>query len=281
MILDLVGEYARRHHAPKPFVPGESPVPVSGKVYGAPDMQSLVDSSLDFWLTTGRFNAAFEERLAEPARRSPRADHQLGLVGQPAGVLGADLALSARRRAEAGRRGHHRRRRLPDHGQPVLQYGLVPVFVDVDIPTYNIKPELIEAAVSDRTRAIMIAHTLGNPFDLDEVMRRRREARPVAGRGLLRRARRDLSRPGRRHVRRHRHAELLSRAPHHHGRRRRGLHRQAAAQADRSNRSATGAATASARRARTTPAASASAGSSATCRWATTTSTPTATSATI
>ena len=64
LILDLVGEYARRHHAPRAFVPGESPVPVSGKVYGASDMQSLVDSALDFWLTTGRFNAAFEEKLS-------------------------------------------------------------------------------------------------------------------------------------------------------------------------------------------------------------------------
>jgi CDP-6-deoxy-D-xylo-4-hexulose-3-dehydrase len=65
MILDLVGEYARRAHAPKPFVPGESPVPVSGKVYGAEDMCMLVDSALDFWLTTGRFNDQFEQRLAD------------------------------------------------------------------------------------------------------------------------------------------------------------------------------------------------------------------------
>src|SRR3546814_5265757 len=63
IILDLVGEYARSHHAPQTFVPGESPVPVSGKVYGAEDMQALVDSSLDFWLTTGRVNAAIEEKL--------------------------------------------------------------------------------------------------------------------------------------------------------------------------------------------------------------------------
>ena len=171
MILDLVGEYARRHHAPRAFVPGESAVPVSGKVYGASDMQSLVDSALDFWLTTGRFNAAFEERLS--ARLGVR--HALTTnSGSSANLLALSSLTSHYLRGDALKPGDEVitvATGFPTTVNPSLQYGLVPVFVDVDIPTYNIKPELIEAAISSKTRAIMLAHTLGNPFDLGEVMR--------------------------------------------------------------------------------------------------------------
>lgn len=170
LILDLVGEYARRHHAPAAFVPGTSPVPVSGKVYGASDMQSLVDSALDFWLTTGRFNAAFEEKLS--ARLGVR--HALTTnSGSSANLLALSSLTSHYLRGDALKAGDEVitvATGFPTTVNPSLQYGLVPVFVDVDIPTYNIKPELIEAAVSSKTRAIMIAHTLGNPFDLGEVM---------------------------------------------------------------------------------------------------------------
>jgi len=171
LILDLTGEYARKFHAPKPFVPGTSPVPVSGKVYGATDMQMLVDSALDFWLTTGRFNDAFEARLAERLG----VKHVLTTnSGSSANLLALSTLTSHYLRGEALKPGDEVitvATGFPTTVNPSLQYGLVPVFVDVDIPTYNIKPEMIEAAVSDRTRAIMVAHTLGNPFDLSEVMR--------------------------------------------------------------------------------------------------------------
>lgn len=171
LILDLVGEYARSFHAPKPFVRGESPVPVSGKVYGEADMRSLVDSSLDFWLTTGRFNEAFEARLAE--RLGVR--HTLTTnSGSSANLIALSSLTSHYLRGDALKPGDEVitvATGFPTTVNPSLQYGLVPVFVDVDIPTYNVIPEMIEAAVSDRTRAIMIAHTLGNPFDLAEVMR--------------------------------------------------------------------------------------------------------------
>jgi CDP-6-deoxy-D-xylo-4-hexulose-3-dehydrase len=171
LILDLVGEYARRHHAPKPFIPGDSPVPVSGKVYGATDMQALVDSALDFWLTTGRFNAAFEDRLAN--RIGVR--HALTTnSGSSANLLAFSSLTSHYLRGDALKPGDEMitvATGFPTTVNPALQYGVVPVFVDVDIPTYNIKPDLIEAAVTDRTRAIVVAHTLGNPFDLAEVMR--------------------------------------------------------------------------------------------------------------
>ena len=171
LILDLVGQYARSFHAPKPFVAGQSPVPVSGKVYGEADMRSLVDSSLDFWLTTGRFNDEFERKLA--ARLGVK--HALTTnSGSSANLLALSTLTSHYLRGEALKPGDEVitvATGFPTTVNPSLQYGLVPVFVDVDIPTYNVKPEMIEAAVSDRTRAIMIAHTLGNPFDIAEVMR--------------------------------------------------------------------------------------------------------------
>ena len=171
LILDLTGKYARTFHAPKPFVPGQSPVPVSGKVYGEADMKSLVDSALDFWLTTGRFNEAFEAKLA--ARLG--VQHALTTnSGSSANLLALSSLTSHYLRGDALKPGDEVitvATGFPTTVNPSLQYGLVPVFVDVDIPTYNIKPEMIEAAVTDRTRAIMVAHTLGNPFDLGEVMR--------------------------------------------------------------------------------------------------------------
>ena len=129
LILDLVGEYARRHHAPQPFRPGESPVPVSGKVYGASDMQALVDSALDFWLTTGRFNAAFEERLA--ARIG--VGHALTTnSGSSANLLALSSLTSHYLRGEALKPGDEVitvATGFPTTVNPSLQYGLMPVFV--------------------------------------------------------------------------------------------------------------------------------------------------------
>ncbi|PZQ22198.1 MAG: lipopolysaccharide biosynthesis protein RfbH [Sphingopyxis macrogoltabida] len=171
LILDLSGEYARRFHGPRTFVPGESPVPVSGKVHDDSDMRMLVDSALDFWLTTGRFNDAFEAKLAQ---RLGVAHALTTNSGSSANLLALSTLTSHYFRAEALKPGDEVitvATGFPTTVNPSLQYGLKPVFVDVDIPTYNIKPDMIEAAVSDRTRAIMVAHTLGNPFDLGEVMR--------------------------------------------------------------------------------------------------------------
>lgn len=171
LIVDLVGQYAEVHHAPKPFVPGESAVPVSGKVYAPKDMQLLAESCLDFWLTTGRFNEEFEARLA----KFIGVEHALTVnSGSSANLVAFSTLTSHYLRADALKPGDEMitvATGFPTTINPSLQYGIVPVMVDVDIPTYNIKPEMIEAAVTDRTRAIMLAHTLGNPFDLAEVMR--------------------------------------------------------------------------------------------------------------
>jgi len=168
-ILGLVAEYAAIAHAPPVFVPGESAVPVSGKVYGASDMVSLADSALDFWLTTGRFNAAFELRL----RRFLGVQHALTCnSGSSANLLAVSALCSPmlKRPLAPGDEVITCAAGFPTTVNPILQNNLVPVFVDVDIPTYNIRADLIEAAITPKTRAIVIAHTLGNPFNLDIVL---------------------------------------------------------------------------------------------------------------
>ena len=168
-ILSLVEDYAALAHAPKEFQPGVSSVPVSGKVYGASDMRSLVDASLDFWLTTGRFNSAFEERLRKflgvrfaLTCNSGSSANLLALSALTSPML--DNPLQPGDEVITCSTG------FPTTVNPSFQNNLVPVFIDVDIPTYNIQADQIESAISPRTRAIMVAHTLGNPFDLDTVM---------------------------------------------------------------------------------------------------------------
>lgn len=164
-------QFGNAVHTVKPFTAGASTVPASGKVLGAKELQYLVEASLDGWLTTGRFNDAFEERLgkilgvkhvlttnsgssANLLAFSALTSHQLG----DRAIKPGDEVISV----AAG---------FPTTVNPVLQHGAIPVFVDVDIPTYNIDPARIEAAVSEKTKAIMLAHTLGNPYNLAEVTR--------------------------------------------------------------------------------------------------------------
>ena len=168
-ILDLVGQYHAVAHARAPFDPQKPNVPVSGRVYGARDMQMLVDSALDFWLTTGRFNAEFEERLGK--RIGVR--HTLTVnSGSSANLVAFSALTSPRLKARQLQPGDEVvtcATGFPTTVNPVLQNNMVPVFVDVDIPTYNIDVNAIEAAIGPRTRAIMVAHTLGNPFDVKAI----------------------------------------------------------------------------------------------------------------
>lgn len=168
-ILALVEEYALIAHAQKDFVPGQSSVAVSGKVYGAPEMKSLVDSALDFWLTTGRFNKSFEEKLQNFLKvrfaltcNSGSSANLLAMSALTSPMLNNPL--------QPGDEVITCATGFPTTVNPTFQNNLVPVFVDVDIPTYNIRADLIESAISPRTRAIMVAHALGNPFDLETVM---------------------------------------------------------------------------------------------------------------
>ena len=168
-IAALVQQYADQQLAPKPFVPGQSVVPVSGKVIGAKELQLMVEASLDGWLTTGRFNAAFEERLAK----------YLGvkyLITVNSGSSANLVAFSALTSPRLGDRAIKPGDEVigvaagfPTTVNPILQFGAVPVFVDIDLATHNIDPTLIEAAIGPKTKAIMLAHSLGNPFNLDVV----------------------------------------------------------------------------------------------------------------
>ena len=170
-ILQLVGRYAAEALAPKPFVAGESGIAPSGKVIGARELELMVEASLDGWLTTGRFNTIFEEKLGAFLG----VPHVLTTTsGSSANLLALAALTSPRlgsRALKAGDEVITVAAGFPTTVNPSVQYGLVPVFVDVDIPTYNIDASLIEAALTDKTRAIIIAHTLGNPFNVREVRR--------------------------------------------------------------------------------------------------------------
>ncbi len=168
LILQLVAEYHDLAFPPPAFIPGWSPVPVSGRVFDADELQLLVDSGLDFWLTTGATRSV-RARLRPVLRAPPRAARQLRLVGEPARADGADLAALRDRRLRPGDEVITVAAGFPTTVNPIVQNGLVPVFVDVTLPTYNVDVSQLEAALSDRTRAIMLAHTLGNPFDVEAV----------------------------------------------------------------------------------------------------------------
>jgi CDP-4-dehydro-6-deoxyglucose reductase, E1 len=165
-ILNLVAEYHQVQFAQQEFIPGETPVPVSGKVFDAFDLQSLVDSSLDFWLTTGRFANRFERDFAS---RMGVRHALLTNSGSSANLLALSCLTSPRlgdRRLMPGDEVITVAAGFPTTVNPIVQNQLVPVFLDVSIPTYNIDVSQLEAALSSRTRAVMLAHTLGNPFDL-------------------------------------------------------------------------------------------------------------------
>ncbi len=169
-IMDMAEFYADKFHAPRDFEPGYSPVPVSGKVIGGPEMRSLVDSALDFWLTGGRFNTKFEQRMRAVLGRkvvltcnSGSSANLLAMTALTSPELG-DRALQPGDEVITCATG------FPTTVNPSFNNNLVPVFLDVDIPTYNIKTDALEEALSPRTRAIMVAHTLGNPFDLKTIM---------------------------------------------------------------------------------------------------------------
>lgn len=168
-ILRLVAEYTAEAFAPQPFSPGKTHVPVAGRVFDAEDVQFLVDASLDFWLTTGRFAAQFEKEFA----RFFNLRHAI-LVnsGSSANLLALTCLTSPtleERQLKPGDEVITVATGFPTTVNPIFQNNLTPVFVDVEIPTYNIDVTQLEDALSPKTRAVMAAHTLGNPFDLQAV----------------------------------------------------------------------------------------------------------------
>lgn len=168
-ISKLVSQFAEITFASKPFIPGESLVPVTGKVIGTQEVQNMVDASLDAWLTTGRFNALFEERLALYLG----VKHAITVnSGSSANLVAFSTLTSPRLGDRAIQKGDEVigvAAGFPTTVNPILQFGAIPVFVDVDLETHNIDASKIEAAIGPKTKAIMLAHSLGNPFNLEVV----------------------------------------------------------------------------------------------------------------
>lgn len=161
----LVAAYYREAFPSKSFEPGHSSVPVSGRVFDEDDLQHLVDASLDFWLTTGRFADQFERAFA---RRVGVREARLVNSGSSANLIAISVLTSPTlgdRQLKPGDEVITVAAGFPTTVNPILQNQLVPVFVDVELGNYNVDVSQLEAALSARTRALIFAHTLGNPFD--------------------------------------------------------------------------------------------------------------------
>ena len=168
-ILDLVAEYADKfHNQKKEFHEGDR-IPYASRVYDSREMVNLVDSSLEFWLTSGRYTDEFEKKLAEYLRVRYCALVNSGSSANLIAFMTLTSPLLGERRVKRGDEIITVAAGFPTTVTPAIQYGAVPVFVDVTIPQYNIDVTKLEAALSDKTKAVMIAHTLGNPFDLKAV----------------------------------------------------------------------------------------------------------------
>lgn len=165
-ILALTREYHDAAFPPRDFVPGESTLPVAGRVFDADEIELLVDASLDFWLTTGRYAQQFEKRFSKVFGRR----HAILVNSGSSANLVALSALTSlklgKRRIKPGDEVITVASGFPTTVNPIVQNGAVPVFLDVHVPTYNVDVTHLEDALSPKTRAVMMAHTLGNPFDL-------------------------------------------------------------------------------------------------------------------
>ncbi len=168
-ISDLVDKYAAIALKPSPFLPGATIIPPSGKLLDAAELRNMVEASLDAWLTTGRFNAEFEKKLAAFIG----VKHLITVnSGSSANLVAFSTLTSPKLGDRAIKKGDEVigvAAGFPTTVNPILQFGAVPVFVDVDPLTHNIDAEKIEAAITPKSKAIMLAHSLGNPFNLDVV----------------------------------------------------------------------------------------------------------------
>jgi len=168
-IAALVDQYAAIEFSPKAFEPGQTVIPPSGKLIGAQELKNMVDASLDGWLTTGRFNEQFEKNLAQFIG----VKHAITVnSGSSANLVAFSTLTSPKLGDRAIKQGDEVigvAAGFPTTVNPIIQFGAIPVFVDVDKFTHNIDASKIEAAISPKTKAIMLAHSLGNPFNLDVV----------------------------------------------------------------------------------------------------------------
>ena len=167
--LDASRAFAEKSLQKSEFIPGESVVPVSGKVLDADDLVALVDSSLDGWLTAGRFTKDFERELAKFVGARSALFVNSGSSANLVALSGLTSPKLGKKALKAGDEVLTVAMGFPTTVNPILQNGLKPVVVDVELETYDAKADMLREAVGPKTRAIMMAHTLGNPFDLDTV----------------------------------------------------------------------------------------------------------------
>ncbi len=168
-ILDLVAEYCEAfHNKKKPFEEGDR-ISYASRVYDSHEMINLVDSSLDFWLTAGRYTDEFERKMAEYLKVRFCSVTNSGSSANLLAFMALTSPLLGERQVKRGDEVITVACGFPTTVTPMVQYGAVPVFVDVTIPQYNIDVSMLEEAYSPKTKAVMIAHTLGNPFDLNAV----------------------------------------------------------------------------------------------------------------
>jgi len=170
-VLEMVKEYAEIAHKKEEFVPGKTLVPVSGRVFDFEDLQMLTAASLDFWLTAGRFNDEFEKQLREflgvnfaITTNSGSSANLLALTALTSEQLGE-------KRLNPGDEVITLAAGFPTTVNPIIQNNLVPIFVDIEIPTYSVNPKNLANALTSKTKAIIIAHTLGNPHQIDEIQK--------------------------------------------------------------------------------------------------------------
>ena len=166
----VVDYYNSTHGKKKPFVPGESYINYAGRVFDSDELTTLVDSALDFWLTSGRFASKFEKEFAEFLGVKYCSLTNSGSSANLLAMSALTSPLLNDKRLKHGDEVITVAAGFPTTVNPIVQNGLVPVFVDVELGTYNIKADEIENAISDKTKAIFIAHTLGNPFYLPAVV---------------------------------------------------------------------------------------------------------------
>lgn len=169
-IIQKTIEYYHARFAENEFIPGKSRVNYAGRIFDHQELVNAVEASLDFWLTEGRFSEEFSEKIAEFLE----VDHiLLTNSGSSANLLAFSALTSDKlgeKRIKAGDEVISVAAGFPATVTPIIQYGCIPVFVDVDIPNYNINIQMMRKAITPKTKAIFIAHTLGNPFDIEEVM---------------------------------------------------------------------------------------------------------------
>lgn len=168
-ILNLVKEYCDRfHNVEKPFEEGQR-IPYASRVYDSAEMVNLVDSALEFWLTSGRYTEEFESKLAQYLGVKYCALVNSGSSANLCAFMALTSPLLGERAIQRGDEVITVAAGFPTTVAPIIQYGAVPVFIDVTIPQYNMDVTMLEEALSDKTKAVMAAHTLGNPFDLSAV----------------------------------------------------------------------------------------------------------------